>query len=379
MNPDDITITVTAAIGGACLLSLLVALLILTYVDQLRRCLCIRTRPTPRPTSFPARYVLPYRRATYHQNSSDEFPQRNTTPGPSNVPRTPPPAYPAKEAEDYGRYLRAHFCIPSPTNSLPVHALNPQRVHFENVQTQIWALVLEQALRHPGNASPIRVGSPTLEPPAPLILHTASTVRVCTPDNLAPYPREDSDSDSDYGGNEPIPEREDDDPLNAYGGDYEWPELGAIDQVILGPYRSQAWELRESQWDTTSPSPTNCPFHNAGETQPSRQGYLPTETELSTLPPPEIQWRVPALEQRPNSMSWLTTYSHWPSQRETTQTWMEPPDFDNFYQDEETFSGYTAEVYEDYRGYTPAPQQPSFYTAPFSLPDSPNWENRHHP
>ncbi|SJL07044.1 uncharacterized protein ARMOST_10387 [Armillaria ostoyae] len=263
MNPDDIMITITAVIGGACLLSLFVALLVLAYANQLRRLLRIQRCPTPRPTTLPTQYVLPYvqpgplvervgpqptyppaqRRATYHQNFSDEFPPRNATLGPSNVPRTPPPTYPTEEAEDYGRYLRARYCTPSP-HPVPIHTPNPQRAHFENAQTQIRALVLEQSLHHPGNASPIQIGTPNHKPPAPLVLHTAGTVRVGTPANLAPYSREDSDSDSsDYGGNKPVPEREDDDPLNAHGGDYEWPELGAIDRVILSPYRSQAWEL----------------------------------------------------------------------------------------------------------------------------------------
>ncbi|SJL16941.1 uncharacterized protein ARMOST_20475 [Armillaria ostoyae] len=164
----------------------------------------------------------PQRRVTYHPNSSDELPPppRNATLGPSNVPRTPPPAYNPEEAEDYGRYLWACFCVLFPDPHLTLHTAT----NIPDAQTPIRVLILEPTLQHPA---------------------TASTIWVGTPEHLAPYPAEDSDSDSsDYGGNEPVTEQADDDPLNSFGGDYEWPELGAIDRVILGLYRSQAWELR---------------------------------------------------------------------------------------------------------------------------------------
>ncbi|PBK96567.1 hypothetical protein ARMGADRAFT_1076727 [Armillaria gallica] len=35
----------------------------------------------------------------------------------------------------------------------------------------------------------------------------------------------------------------DDDPFNPRGSDYEWPKLQGVDQEILGPHRSAAWEL----------------------------------------------------------------------------------------------------------------------------------------
>ncbi|SJL06745.1 uncharacterized protein ARMOST_10087 [Armillaria ostoyae] len=352
----------------------------------------LHERHTPRCTILPTNYVLPYvqprplvervgsqpthppaqRRAIYHQNSSDEFPPRNATPGPSNVPRTPSSAYPIEEAEDYGRYLRAWYRTPSP-NPLLVHIPIPQRAHFENAQTQIQALVLEQALPHPGNTSPIWVGTPNNEPPAPLILHTAATIRVSTPANLNPYPQEDSNSDSsNYRGNEPVPEREDDDPLNAYGGDYE---PGSSDGSTSSSDPHFTPQMSESQWDSTLPSPTQPHFHDTEETLPWRPEYSPTEIDQNVQPLWGIEYRMLAPEPRLNSASWSTTYSHWPSQRETAPTWTELPDFDNFNQDKETFGGYTTNVYGEYQGYTPAPQQP-FYTAPFPLPDSPNWEYR---
>ncbi|SJL18929.1 uncharacterized protein ARMOST_22531 [Armillaria ostoyae] len=41
----------------------------------------------------------------------------------------------------------------------------------------------------------------------------------------------------------PVPPRANDNPLNPNGPDYEWPILSAVDRQILGPHRSQAWEL----------------------------------------------------------------------------------------------------------------------------------------
>ncbi|PBK70863.1 hypothetical protein ARMSODRAFT_1017639 [Armillaria solidipes] len=128
MNPDELSISIITAIGGACLLSLLVALLVLANIERVEQIFRIQ-RHRPRPTTLPARYVIPYveprplvervdpeqrtqRRVSYLQRTSDDIP-RNATPGPSNVPRTPPPAYnPA--AEDYGRYLRDRFRSPTP-------------------------------------------------------------------------------------------------------------------------------------------------------------------------------------------------------------------------------------------------------------------------
>ncbi|SJL16484.1 uncharacterized protein ARMOST_20010 [Armillaria ostoyae] len=135
-------------------------------------------------------------------------------------------------------------------------------------------------------------------------------------------------------------------------------------------------QMSEFQWASTSPSPTPSHFHNAEETPPWRPEYSPTGTEQRERPLPGIEYQMLDPEPRPNNTSWLTTYSHWPSQRETVQTWMAPPDFDNFNQDEETFGGYTTDIYEGYRGFTPAPQPP-FYISLFPLPDSPNWETRH--
>ncbi|SJL16393.1 uncharacterized protein ARMOST_19917 [Armillaria ostoyae] len=365
MNPDDLTITVTATIGGACLLSLLTP----SHLPPHPLCPSLRPTRTTHGTNGHATNLPPHPEGDLPPEFLRRVPAQECDSRAQQCSKNPPPpAYPTNEAEDYGRYLWAQFHIPPPNHPIPIHDPNPQRTDFENTQTQIWALVLEQALQHPGNASPIQVGSPDHE--TPLVLHTAGPIHIGTPAHLAPYPDEDSNSDSsNYGGNEPVAEREDDDPLNAYGGDYEWPELGAIDQCVLA---SSTPQMNESQWDTTSPSPEDPPFQDVEETPPWKQEYLQIGTEWSTPPQQGTGYWMPAPEQRLNSASWSTTYSHWPSHRETDQTWMAlPEDFDDFNYDEETFRSYAPDVPGDYQSYTLAP---FFPTAPFPLPDSPNWE-----
>ncbi|SJL05428.1 uncharacterized protein ARMOST_08795 [Armillaria ostoyae] len=257
MTPDEISILVAGLIGGSALLSLLITLLVLTYAEQLHRILRIRPLApvTPAP---PGHYVLPYleprplmepvgqihaptpqRRATFPAASSDDdlpVPPRNATPGPSNVPRTPPPAYDPAETEEYGRFLRSIFRSASPTDlplitipdspPAPVRALLPDNQTHDETQSAQTPFGRESVHR-------------TLPP---------GRIEIGTPAHLCPLPdsnsNSNSDPESDYGGNEPVAERDDDDPLNPNGSDHEWPELDAVDRAFLGPYRSQAWELR---------------------------------------------------------------------------------------------------------------------------------------
>ncbi|SJK99385.1 uncharacterized protein ARMOST_02681 [Armillaria ostoyae] len=137
------------------------------------------------------------------------------------------------------------------------------------------------------------------------------------------------------------------------------PRFGSSDGSTLSNKALSTPRMSEYQWATTSPSPASPHFHDVEETLPWRPEYLPTETEQSAQPPLGIQYRTPTPEPRQNNASWSTTYSHWPSLRETASTWTAPPEF----------SG-------DYRGYTPVPVT-SFYNALFPLPDSPNWEYQH--
>ncbi|SJL13785.1 uncharacterized protein ARMOST_17233 [Armillaria ostoyae] len=368
MTPDELTITIVSAIGGACLLSLLVSLL------------------NP-PQTLPAHYVVPYvqprplvepvgqihtptpqRWTTYVHSSSDEhLPPRNATPGPSNVPRTPPPAYDPTEAEEYGRFLWLVFR--SPTPDLPLITIP------DSPETPKQIFLSESNNEAPRPQTPFhRPSLPNTFPPG--------SISFDIPAHLCPLPDSDDESDSsDFGENEPVAEREDDDPLNPHGPDYEWPELDAVDRAFLGPYRSQAWERTEPRWPTTSPSPEVPQFPIEGGTQPSECGYMLTNSGRSIPPQPEA--RSSTHSQGPmRSSAPSPTYSlpsHW--QRETAPISTAPPDFDNFNQDPETFGWAdeeeeedTALNYGDYRGYTSAPH---FYYQPFPLPDSPTYAGQY--
>ncbi|SJL15523.1 uncharacterized protein ARMOST_19023 [Armillaria ostoyae] len=256
MTPDEISILVAGLIGGSALLSLFVALIVLTYADQLRR--IFRIQPlAPVTPALPGHYVLPYlqpgplvepvgqihaptpqRRATFPAASSDDdlpVPPRNVTPGPSNVPRTPPPAYDPAETEEYGRFLRAIFRSPS-TPELPLITIP------DSPPAPTRALIPESD--NPSQSSSTPFGRESIHRTLP-----PGRIEIGTPAHLCPLPDSDDESNSDsassdYGGNEPVAERDDDDPLNPHGDDHEWPELDAVDRAFLGPYRSQAWELR---------------------------------------------------------------------------------------------------------------------------------------
>ncbi|KAK0437490.1 hypothetical protein EV421DRAFT_1907242 [Armillaria borealis] len=150
MTPDNLTITIPSAIGGACLLILLTMLLVLRYREQLEWILQIqRYLRSQAPTPFPLHYVIPYaepiprpaeqvlepieleevirtnqRRRPTSTSSSDEFPlhprePRNAVPGPSNVPRTPSPSTPVS-ASTLERNLRADREIELPPDYTPM-------------------------------------------------------------------------------------------------------------------------------------------------------------------------------------------------------------------------------------------------------------------
>ncbi|PBK64771.1 hypothetical protein ARMSODRAFT_1022760 [Armillaria solidipes] len=88
----------------------------MTNPSTLPRTLCHPyVQPRPLVERVDPRTPNPQRRTPYQQNPSDEhLPSQNATLGPSNVLRTPPPAYDPTEAEDYSRYLRARFRSPTP-------------------------------------------------------------------------------------------------------------------------------------------------------------------------------------------------------------------------------------------------------------------------
>ncbi|SJL04856.1 uncharacterized protein ARMOST_08227 [Armillaria ostoyae] len=403
MTPNEISILVTGLIGGALLLSCLVTLLVLTYADQLRRLLQIRPLAPVTP-ALPGHYVLPYlqpgplmepvgqihaptpqRRATYPATSSDDnlpLPPRNATPGPSNVPRTPPPAYnPEEEAQEYGRFLRAVFR--SPTPDLPLITIP------DSPPAPVRALLPES-----DNEAP-RLQTPIHRQPIPRSL-PASAIQFTIPAHLCPLPDSDNSNSnsSDYGGNEPIAEREDDDPLNPHGLDYEWPELEAIDRAYLGPYRSQAWELR--RLDIEQRSAFEGPENRVQEDV--TQQYAPASTvTVSGQTIPQLRETESIMpDPAPTRSNAPSPTSYWPSHlpRAIAPTSTEPPDFDHFNQDPETFGWADKEDEEntrydgDYQGYAPIPNlyagdyrgyttAPHFYHQPFPLPDSPTYNAPH--
>ncbi|SJL15338.1 uncharacterized protein ARMOST_18831 [Armillaria ostoyae] len=386
MTPDELTITIVSAIGGACLLSLLVALLVLANVERLRRLLRIQPLQDPQPT-LPAHYVVPYvqpgphvepvgpintpdlqRRTTYVHTSSDEHLPRNATPGPSNVPRTPPPAYDPTEAEEYGRFLRTVFR--SPTPDLPLIMIP------DSPEAPVHALLPEPNDKAPCPSTPICRQS------IRTTLHTGG-IRVGTPAHLCPLPDSDdeasaSDDSSDYGGNEPVAEREDDDPLNPHGGDYE---PGRSDESTSRQEADMRDQKTEYGWEGTSPLPEDPQSLDSEETRPSPRAFITIDTEQSTIPLQETTSWMPAPEPpRSNALSPIYS-SPWHWQRETGPISMVPPDFDHFNQDPETFGWadeeeeeYTTLDHRDYQGYTSAPHN---YYQLFPLPDSPTYAPPH--
>ncbi|SJK98935.1 uncharacterized protein ARMOST_02213 [Armillaria ostoyae] len=386
MTPDELTIVIIGAIGGTCLLSLLFSLIVLANTERIRRILGIET---PAPT-LPAHYVVPYvqpgplvepvgtihaptpqRRSTYRATSSDDdlpIPPRNATPGPSNVPRTPPPAYNPAEAEEYGRFLRSIFRSASPTD-LPLITIP------DSPPTPIRALLPEPNNEAPSLQTPF--GRESIHRTLP-----AGRIEVNTPAHLCPLPDSDSESDSsDYGGNEPVAERDSDDPLNPNGSDHEWPELDAVDRAFLADMRDQR---TGSEWGTTSQQSEDPESPGGDERQRYERVSTPIDSGRNTQPPPAASSWMHDHGPTPNNAPLPTSYWPSPSPREIAPTWTAPPDFDNFNQDQETFGGWadeeeevsTALEYGDYRGYTTAPH---FYHQPFPLPDSPTYTGNYQP
>ncbi|SJL18325.1 uncharacterized protein ARMOST_21911 [Armillaria ostoyae] len=423
MTPDELTIAIVSAIGGACLLSLLFSLAILANIDRIRRLL--RIEETPAPT-LPAHYVIPYvqprplvesmgqihtpapqRQTTYPATSSDDnlpLPPRNATPSPSNVPRTPPPAYNPEEAEEYGRFLRAVFRSPTPDLPLitipdspeaPIRALLPEpdneapRPPTPSTVNTFHAPSLPAPFSsespHTSAHSPTRTATPTTSPtraPTPPTTEETNqspnerTTTLSTPtDSTMSGPNSRPSIEPTSGPTVLRPENSD--------GSTSSSEAGSRDLGI------------ESGWDATSPSPEDHQSPDRDEMQTSGPDFTPTIFERSTPPPREIAYITHAPKQTRNSGPSLTSYSplHW--QRVTDPTSTVSPEFDNFNQDQETFGwadeedemetaldygnyqGYTLASLEhgDYRGYTSAPH---FYHQPFPLPDSPTYAGMHY-
>ncbi|SJL16073.1 uncharacterized protein ARMOST_19589 [Armillaria ostoyae] len=444
MNPDDLTITVTAAIGGACLLSLLVSLFVLTYADQLRRLLRIRPLRPPRPARLPPHYVFPYlqpgplmervgpqptypstsRRMTYHRNSSDESLPRNATPGPSNVPRTPPPLpilprrlltmggtyrlgtipLPQSLYASQSPYTPRPPSIPGLRTPKPRYAVSSPKILFPIPATPVQYGLAPPTKNLP---SPPSSSAPAPSESQPPPISAPIPMRIVTPmpqipEETNPSPNERMTTPSTHmegitsGPNSPQSTE------SSSGHTVHRP--GSSDGSILSSGARSKPLTPESRWPITLLSPTQHHSHDMAEMQPWRPTFSPTEIAQNVQPPPVTHYMTFAPTLMPSSENWLTTYSHWLSQRETIPTWTEQPDFDQFHYDPETFGNYPAEVYdEDMDDYVPAQSygygkagelddvalwaqgvdrivpcfQNNFYNAPFPLLDSPNWEYQH--
>ncbi len=245
MTPDlnqTQTIALSAAIVGATFLCLLTAALVLIYQEQIRGFLHRRgVLIVPPPMPVPPHYVeLPrlepalvrpgmgaegtitrnrHRRTIYFANQEffedRELAQPATAPEPPSSnevqavwpPEPEPPAYtPRRILATSGRPRRF-------PRGRPIRVQEPRRngrwpeEDDSDSDNQIPIILLDD------RGVPYSPGLPrTPSPPEPAIATCA-------------------------------PPRADDDPLNPHGGDYEWPALSGADIQILGPARSEAWEL----------------------------------------------------------------------------------------------------------------------------------------
>ncbi|SJK97330.1 uncharacterized protein ARMOST_00582 [Armillaria ostoyae] len=130
----------------------------------------------------------------------------------------------------------------------------------------------------------------------------------------------------------------------------------------------------ELPWAGTSQWNEEIHFQHWDAMPPSLPKFSTTETETTTAPPLGIYSRGGDQQDPPTTSSgWSSPYLSWLLDNERRM----PPtsnQFDEFNMDEETFGGYTTNVYGDHGGYTPAPQRPNY---PFPLPDAPPTIRQH--
>ncbi|PBK73755.1 hypothetical protein ARMSODRAFT_1015292 [Armillaria solidipes] len=140
-------------------------------------------------------------------HSWNEWIRNQPTPaprGPSNVPRTSPPAYDPTEAKDYGRYLRTRFRSLSPDLPLITILDSPEPAFRKESPCCTLSLNSDPDPEDPEQIWVYQPRPRTL-PAGPIHVALSPIPHLC------PLPDSNSHS-SDYGGNEPIAEREDDIP-----------------------------------------------------------------------------------------------------------------------------------------------------------------------
>ncbi|SJL03644.1 uncharacterized protein ARMOST_07001 [Armillaria ostoyae] len=326
-------------------------------------------------------------RPAFHANSSDEFPlripppQRNVTPGPSGTRQTPTPPPSSPELQTNDRDLWASG--PSYPSNLALSwasPLYPPGGYSYDPPAQMI----------PGPRTPaprtIRPGTILLPPPTnyPLPSNSSSsavTMKTSMPSNpLTPTQTSPNRSPVPQGPRPHLPARS----LSptapettcsismaqtssgtsslqstSFSSGLTEPPPGNYDSATLSNDTSSA-ERDISPWAGTSQSNEAIQSQPWEETQPSPPASSTTETELTTLLPPDTYYREDdQYETQEPSSGWSSPYLSWPLDRET-RTPPNSEEFDNFYHDPETFRDYTPQ------NYTPFPYQP---------PDSPPYPN----
>ncbi|SJL16265.1 uncharacterized protein ARMOST_19785 [Armillaria ostoyae] len=323
--------------------------------------------PSP-PTTFsltPAPSNSYTSRSRRHQLGAPP-PQCNATPGPSGTRQTPTPPPSSPELEVNDRDLRARYeqFPPPPMTPLTYHPQNGP--YYPSNPALSWA----SPLFPPGGYSyDLPAGMiPGQRTTAPMTISDDEDLNTLEPSHSEPDLPESISSASRTPSPPPRPlaftYHGKYDPLNIDGPDFEWNELSAVDILILRPHRTAAWELRRQDVEERY--------------QLSREGRTPMGWYLAV----ERGDPIPALGRdvtiaarifhnrnrddygpAPGS-GWSSPYLSWPLDNERRML----PDsnqFDTFNEDEETFGGYTTEVYGDYQGSTLAPSYP------FPFPDAP--------
>ncbi|KAK0232157.1 hypothetical protein EDD85DRAFT_956014 [Armillaria nabsnona] len=432
------TIAIGTAIVGVVLVFFTTALIFLTYGERIRQRLyqlgllapIVRIPDTDfRNAPFPYHYVLPYsqtgsgvdrttqvlhptatttsrrthRRATTTirtTESSDEYvsaqetsepirpEQRNATPGPSNVPRTPSPELPTTQNipgnlwvtnpnPDPWAELPRNYEVAAPDLEFPIIV---DWGNFEHYPEQLEADPADDLVPHYFARGLLEL--PTQRPrrgiPCHIRLgagHAISTILFprTEPREFGHFPDENTDSDTDsdisdiiyrYGQRIPVNRRHRaaENPFNPAGPDYEWPALADIDQEISGPERSAAWELRRQDVETRGAHPdfpcSNMDFYLAiYRGDELRGGGMANQIAAQIHAN-----RDRRLHRATSSAPWQTSSRNVSS--ETSQTI-----FDHFNQDDETFGGldYDMPPYPQPLPYEPPVSQekslhPGFYS-----------------
>ncbi|SJL06614.1 uncharacterized protein ARMOST_09956 [Armillaria ostoyae] len=308
MNPDNLTITITTAIGGAILLVILTTLLVLAHRERIKRLLGVAG-------TIQHNSLLPFSHNNHNKREKTNFPRigRNQETQPQGHLTFQGPPYPLSPLpRSRGTYrlmgasshpLRTLQCCYPATNQLASGYWYPD-------PSSQHGLLQYRGAPYPG-PPPIPPMSPTLSnslsPSLSERTMTPSTPKVATTSG----PCSPSSTSS---------------------------SLGLIEQRHGS---SDDRTLRPKQPST------------ALATRPaSRPRSSPIETGQYTLLQQGFQWSDYDLEPLGNSRQWSDSYSSWHNERETALTWTDKTIFDRLNYNNR----------RNYRGYTPAPRLSQSFT-----------------